>query len=190
MLLFFDTETTGKFDFSKDAHDPSQPHIVEIAGLLTDDEGKVQTQFCSLIKPDGWTIGREAAAIHGITQERAEKFGIPIGAAIDVFEEMISNAKIIAAHNIKFDYNMIKRELFALNGQDYEDPFLFKHNVCTMQVSTDICKIPGNYGYKWPKLSEAYEFFFKVPMKNAHSAMGDVMALRKLYFALKNERVL
>ena len=32
---------------------------------------------------------------------------------------------------------------------------------CPMKLSTDICKIEGKYGkYKWPKVQEAYDFFF------------------------------
>ena len=32
---------------------------------------------------------------------------------------------------------------------------------CPMILSTDVCKIPGNYGkYKWPKVEEAYDYFF------------------------------
>lgn len=33
---------------------------------------------------------------------------------------------------------------------------------CPMKLSTDICKIPSprGRGYKWPKVQEAYDFFF------------------------------
>lgn len=31
---------------------------------------------------------------------------------------------------------------------------------CPMKLSTDICKIPSSRGYKWPKVQEAYDFFF------------------------------
>ncbi|MCK5906008.1 MAG: hypothetical protein KAG37_00375, partial [Flavobacteriales bacterium] len=32
---------------------------------------------------------------------------------------------------------------------------------CPMLLSTDVCKLPGNYGkYKWPKVEEAYDHFF------------------------------
>lgn len=29
-----------------------------------------------------------------------------------------------------------------------------------MKLSTNICQLPGNRGFKWPKVPEAYEFFF------------------------------
>lgn len=37
-----------------------------------------------------------------------------------------------------------------------------KKLACPMKLSTDICKIPSQreMGYKWPKVQEAYDFFF------------------------------
>ncbi|MNQ61466.1 hypothetical protein D3C85_757810 [compost metagenome] len=41
--------------------------------------------------------------------------------------------------------------------------FVFpKKLACPMKLSTDVCKIPSpiGSGYKWPKVQEAYDFFF------------------------------
>lgn len=59
MIIFYDTETTGLPLWREPSEHPDQPHIVEIASMN------------ALIRPDGWTISPEAAAIHGISQERA-----------------------------------------------------------------------------------------------------------------------
>jgi hypothetical protein len=51
-----------------------------------------------------------------------------------------------------------------------------------MLSSTGICKIPKKQGYKWPKLSEAYQHFFGEELKDAHDALVDVMACKRIYF--------
>lgn len=191
-LLFFDTETTGKYQFHLPPNHPDQPNICQIAGVATDDNGKAFAEFNTLVQPNGWEISPEAQAIHKITLEDCQKFGLPIGVVLDIFEAFVEVADTVVAHNINFDQKMILSEIYRLNGTDYRDPFFGKTLFCTMLSATDICKIPSNYnsGYKWPKLSEAYRFFFDVDFANQHSADADVKACRKVYFALKNEGVL
>ena len=59
MILFWDSETTGLPDFNLRARDPAQPHIVQLAAILTDDGGSVYESHNVIIKPDGWTITKE-----------------------------------------------------------------------------------------------------------------------------------
>lgn len=71
-ILFFDTETTGIPDFKSPSDAPHQPHLVEVAALVIDEDTRqVINGFHSMVRPDGWTIPDEVAAIHGITTERA-----------------------------------------------------------------------------------------------------------------------
>ncbi len=42
------------------------------------------------------------------------------------------------------------------------------------KVLADLLKIPGSYGYKWPKVHEAYNFFHATqPFYEAHRALDD-----------------
>jgi DNA polymerase III epsilon subunit-like protein len=49
---------------------------------------------------------------------------------------------------------------------------------------TDYIKIPkaGGYGYKWPKLPEAYEFLFGEILPHRHRAADDAMDAAKILF--------
>lgn len=50
MIFAFDTETTGLPDFRARSADPSQPHIVQLALLLYDDEGNELEHDCMPIR--------------------------------------------------------------------------------------------------------------------------------------------
>jgi DNA polymerase III epsilon subunit-like protein len=82
LLNVFDTETTGFPLFKEPSDDPRQPHLVDIAALLHDELGNLVDSFEAIIRPDGWTIPDEAAAIHGITNEMAMDMGIPEAEAL------------------------------------------------------------------------------------------------------------
>lgn len=51
-ILFVDTETTGLPQWNLPADDPSQPRVVDLAGLLCDADGKEVGRFESIVKPD------------------------------------------------------------------------------------------------------------------------------------------
>ena len=69
--LIFDSETTGKALWKEPADDPRQPRIVQLGAILYDDERRVVAEMNLVVRPDGWTVPAEAAAIHGFTTERA-----------------------------------------------------------------------------------------------------------------------
>jgi DNA polymerase III epsilon subunit-like protein len=60
----------------------------------------------------------------------------------------VINADIIVGHNVNFELGFL--EIIV--------PDIWKKaHYCTMNITTDICKLPYNeYKYKWPKLQEAY----------------------------------
>lgn len=180
-LLFYDTETTGKFDFNSPATADHQPRIVQLAALLTDAEGKTMASFQTLVSPDGWEIETEAAAVHGISAELCVGYGSDIRGVLNTFGRMLLRAETIIGHNEDFDHCMMLRE-FALLKLTFPQ----RQTFCTMHASTPHCKLPGRYGdYKWPKLTEAYKHFFGKDFDGAHDAMADVLACRDIYFALK-----
>lgn len=182
LTLIFDTETTGKADFAAPYNAAHQPRVVQLGALLVDDEGAEAAPALNVIvKPDGFEIPAEASAIHGITTERAMAEGIHIDDVLGMFLELLARAVSVAGHNISFDLLMMRREL-SLAGVEER----IKHpSFCTMQVMTPICRLPGRYGYKWPKLQEAYKHAFGREFEDAHDAMADVRATRDLFVWLK-----
>ena len=103
MLMFFDLETTGKADFDKRASDPSQPHIVQAAALVTSDDGHEVEIHKMLVKPDGWEIPLEATQLHGITNEFALVNGSPEEEVALMLFHQVSRCSLSVAHNHQFD---------------------------------------------------------------------------------------
>lgn len=172
--LIFDTETTGKWDHST-LDDARQPHIVQFAALLVDDNcdpaQSIKSQVEFLVKPDGWTIPAEVTAIHGITTETATAYGVPVKLVLSVFKHMAAQAGQIVAHNIAFDRNMIQVEERRCGVKAWLPE---NKQYCTMQESTDILKLPGKFNrYKWPTLAEAYLHFTGRALEGAHGALAD-----------------
>lgn len=191
MKLFFDTETTGKTNMRGRIDDANQPHIVQLGAIFTDDDGAERGSIDVIIKPNGWTIPKEASDIHGITTEDAERCGVSVESALSLLSSMVRSSEEIVAHNIDFDAFMLHVELSRLERvwkkvSGFRDRLDLIPMFCTMKSSTDICKIPGMYGNKWPKLSEAYMHFFGEELTGAHDAMTDLRACKRIYFAIQN----
>ncbi len=103
MNLVFDTETTGIINYQRPVGHESQPHIVQLGAQLLDDSVKVKGELNLLIKPDGWTIPQEATNVHHISTEDCEKFGVPIRAALGLFNLWLGFNPLLIAHNTDFD---------------------------------------------------------------------------------------
>ena len=168
--LFFDTETTGKWDFKADATAPHQPSIVQIAALLY--YGTEQVAQFSLIVKDGYgEIEQGAQDVHGISIEKAQKVGV-------------------VCHNYQFDSRLIAKSAYICNKPNVLEGIPFQ---CTMTPSP-ICAYVGiknQYGkYKWPKLIELHTKLFNKGFDKAHDAMGDILATKDCYFELLNRGVI
>jgi DNA polymerase III epsilon subunit-like protein len=185
MILFIDTETTGKFNFKADVAHPSQPRIVQLAACMADDVlSAPSASFVALICPNRWEIPKEASDIHGHTTEDCQKGGIPILAALGTLYEMANRCSRVVAHNLDFDYAMIDSESYR---SDCANPLQGLEKYCTMKSATGICKLPGRYGdFKWPTLAETHRHFFGSEPEDAHDAMGDVLTCMKCYYQIQS----
>lgn len=178
--LFFDTETTGKAYFDAPCDADHQPRLVQLGCILTDASGNEFGAVNLIIKPQGWTIPAEAAAIHGITTEHALAVGVPLYHALMVFGSLMRVATDRVAHNVDFDDFIMAGECSRLM---VELKPTTKH--CTMKSMTQACalaKRSGHSGYKWPNLQEAYRHCFAREFAGAHDAMADVRACRDVFF--------
>ncbi len=184
MICFYDTETTGLPDFKKPAEDPSHPHIVQLGAILCDASRRVVSEINVLIRPDGWTVPPEATAIHGITQEMAERYGLKLETAIKLFLALADRAELLVAHNYDFDEKMVRREFHHIGAPVVAEAFRARAKYCTMKAATPICQLPGKYGFKWPNLQEAHTHFLGRPFDGAHDAMADVRACMAVYYAM------
>jgi DNA polymerase III subunit epsilon len=200
LALVYDTETNGLPLFSEPSEDPRQPHIVQLGACLVDlDTRKTLSSLDVIIRPDGWTIPDDVAAIHGITTDYALAVGIPEHTAVDLFLAMWARASERIAHNESFDARIlriaIKRHIDSLDPNAVvpkSDVWKAGAAKCTQLLSTPILKLPptekmrkaGRFHHKSANLGEAYQHFTGKPLEGAHSAMVDVQACMAVYFAI------
>lgn len=183
-LLFIDTETTGRpRRYEAPASDVDNwPRLVEVCWLLgwESEYGRVTlgkpTRY--VIYPDGFTIPPEAARIHGIITEQALQDGYPIGYVLELLAEAADNCQRVVAHNVEFDVPVLGAE-FCRRG--LPDPLAGKPATCTMKQLADWCKLPGTFGFKWPRLDELHLKLFGRGFDAAHSAEADVVACAHCY---------
>lgn len=184
--LFIDTETSGLPLWKLGYHDPRQPWVCQIAAVLADAE-RVYDIYSVLVKADGRQIEPEAAAITGITPEMCDLFGIEEPLAIRTVSYLTARADVLVCHNVNFDRMMVAG-MYCRNvpvGADVEKYLTRTPWFCTMESTTDLLKLPGNFGkHKWPKLEELYLWLFQEPLLGAHDAFTDTMATRRCFFEL------
>lgn len=187
----YDTETTGLPNWKTPSGGDDQPHLVQLATCIADDQtGEIKQSLNVIIKPNGWEIPPETTEIHGITQEMAMDIGIPEDLAVDMFLEMWGGKHKTIAHNRTFDQRIMRicfkryatEEVCELWQQNTEKA----NAVCTGLLAKPIMKMtPKNkYGYKMPKLTEAYEYFLGCEMEGAHDAWNDMMGCFDVYRAI------
>ena len=189
MFLFFDTETTGLPQYYNAPVEnlDNWPRLVQIAWAVYDEDGSKLEDSEHIIKPEGFVIPEASSAIHGITTEVAQKDGKELGPVLKKFADAINESKAAVAHNMSFDEKIVGAE-FLRKSIDHK---LFDTlRICTKLASTDYCKLPGQYGYKWPKLSELHIKLFGEDFEDAHDALVDVEACARCFFELAKRGVI
>lgn len=193
MILGFDTETSGLPNFHEPSDDPGQPHLLQLAAILYDLEGREVHRLSTIVKPGkGCVIHPKAFEAHGITLERAHAEGAdPVQTARD-FEEMARQATLIVGHNVSFDVRIFRIHAARHLGFKWEKP---APTFCTMYKSTGFTRIPateamraaGRFGFKVPSLTETHQFFFGEGFDGAHDALVDVSAAMRVFWHLTRE---
>ncbi len=190
--LFYDTETSGLPLFKEPSEHPGQPHIVQLAAILVDmDTRKTIASMDVIIRPNGWVIPDNVAAIHGITTEHAMDVGIVEELAVEMFLQFWQGRRRIG-HNENFDARILRIALKRFFTEEVADRWKEGSSGCTAIRATPICALPPTekmkaakrFHHKTPNLGEAYRHFHGKDFDNAHSAMADVMACRDVWFAI------
>lgn len=189
MYLFFDTETTGlPRNWKAPVSDLNNwPRLVQLAWLYYDKDGTRLSGNNHIIKPDGFTIPVDASRIHGISTERAMSEGISLQEVLNDFQSLISKSNYLVAHNISFDEKIVGAEFLR---SKMTNSIAAMNKICTMEKSTNYCKLDGPYGYKWPKLSELHQKLFGTGFEEAHNAAVDINATAKCFWQMKKLGVL
>lgn len=197
MILFFDTETTGLPDFRAAPGAEHQPHLVQLAALLTEDDGTERASFSVIVKPPESGIPAGAAAVHGITTDVAERCGISNSRAVALFDDLASRADTLVAHNIRFDLSIMATawcRVLSARRPDMNAEHGARGRFCTMDAASPIVNLPptermiaaGFTKPKPPKLEECIRHFFGEDLIGAHDALADVRACARVFFHLRS----
>lgn len=178
MTLIYDSETSGF----------GESRLLQLGCLLVDASYKSVAEISVLVQPVGWKIEPGAEAVHGISQEKAEKYGLPVEEVLSLWVRLCQRAEVCVCHNAEFDRKIVAGELAKAGW-----PSVDKRHFCTMQEMTGVCQIPASekqkragFGeWKKSKLVEAYWHAFGEGFEGAHDAMADCRATARLYQWIK-----
>lgn len=177
-ILIIDTETTGLPPRNTNPAMYTQwekCRIVQIAWHIYDYDGNLEEKVCLLVKPT-FTIPESSTAIHGITQEMAEKNGVPMWKIMDMLQTRMPTISHVVAHNLDFDRKVLLSEMARLNDMELYNQFNALQGVCTMLHNT----LPGQ---RWPKLGALYQrLFHRDPEGTLHQADTDVQLCAEIFF--------
>lgn len=188
MYIFFDTETNGlpKNYKAHMSNVDNWPRVIQLAWIFVSEDLKTKTENKFFIKPDGWIIPKEPFwSDKGYTTERCESEGMPLKIVLKMLVDDINKSKYMIAHNVDFDYNVLGAEMIRYGARATTKT----DKICTMKIGTDVCKIPGPYGFKWPKLEELYLHLFGENFIGAHDALSDCQATQACFFKMAENGV-
>ena len=143
MIIYFDTETTGLY--------PGR--VIQLSYVIEKDCEVIGKNFYFMVD----SVPEAAVKIHNISTEKLRVLSKE--KTFEDYAEEIENdfkkASKIVAHNLAFDLSFMHAEFSNLNKV-----FTYTDGVDSMKLFTPVCKLlRKSGGYKYPKLSEAAEFF-------------------------------
>jgi len=182
MALIIDVETTGlpkrKYHDYKNTDDFENARMVQFTMMLCDKDLNEIEISDFIIKAGDFTINN--SDFHGITNEISKESGHDFSKVAEILKEYLTKIDCIIAHNLSFDANIIKSELFRLDLLDIIEDFNKKKCVCSMLKTKNLVNIKNKYGVKYPSLAELYQYTFNKKIENAHNSKYDVINLHAI----------
>lgn len=160
MILVIDTETTGIGPTAR---------IIQIAADLCREDGRSVATLNTLVAA-GVPSHPKALEVHGITDEMAAT-GLDPATAGALVGKFISAAGLVIGHNISFDIDMCRQTFWT----GIEPVNIY----CTLAKARQHLRLPSN------KLVDVYKHMFGEWFADAHSAMADVQACKRVYLRMK-----
>ncbi len=178
--VFLDTETTGF----------KPGNVVQLSYVIVGgQEEPVARNFWFSVD----YVEPEAERVHGMSVEVLKELshGRVFADASEIVTHDLSGS-LVVTHNVQFDRLFLETEL-----RRCQSVWPARETFCTMQHFTPILRLPGNYGYKWPRLEELMRYLhvpaedvqqrahqlFGTDAVGAHDARFDCTAVLECYRA-------
>lgn len=193
-ILIIDTETTGlPISFSNytclSSYDNAR--LLQLSFIVVNTNQQLIAVRNMCIKRDNVKYSE----FHKITQHLSNNHGIEIINALKYLLLVIKRHKIqlIVGHNIEFDIDVIKSEVFRLNDNIVNpliDLLSSISTFCTCKTTTQITQLqlPNRTFYKYPKLSELYEKCTGKILQGSHDSLNDTFATAVCFFHIHNNK--
>ena len=190
MALIFDTETTGLpecigygiFPDYKKIKKYSNARVIQVSYILTNNDFQKIEESDVIIKRDNFEINN--SQFHGVTNEMSDSTGITFEEFAEQFSNTLDCVTTIIAHNIDFDLNVLRSEMYRYRLFECLHKFETKKIICSMKLTKNIVKatFKSGTGLKDPNLKELYRYATGKEMENHHNSLYDTI---NLYNALK-----
>tara|TARA_B000000437_G_C11689197_1_gene322078 strand:+ start:165 stop:779 length:615 start_codon:yes stop_codon:yes gene_type:complete len=194
MYLIIDTETNGLPDLSglkycqypnfENIDKYNTARIVQFTYMLCDNLLNEIRLDDYIIYAENFDIPNSSTRFHGITNEISKNDGYNFNIVIENFYKQLQKCEYIIAHNIGFDINVIKSELFRRKLFHIIIELDKKTLICSMATFKKIVNAKNKFDkIKDPSLNDLYKFAFNKDIENAHNSKYDVI---NLHSAIKN----
>lgn len=182
-LVFLDVETTGL--------DYKTCSIIQLSGIIKV-AGKEEVPFDYKIRPyKNDIISEMAAEKTGLTQEVIMQYP-EVGEVVKEFKALLDKTLKIEGsnrirrayfigYNSQFDMDFV-RDLLELGGSNFKRYFYFPDiDVMRLYALYFMCRRGSIKSFK---LTDVYEAVFGEELVDAHNALADIQATKKLYEAI------
>ena len=184
--LLFDFETSGLGKFS-------QQKALQLAWQLCDNEMHTLAKYSYYFNDiSEWNKDFHKNITNNFLLKNGKDPDLILNLFLSHAYMVFSNDGKMIAHNISFDFQILKNECennnikFNIFRNYYSQQFNiddFKNILyCTMKNTINLCSIPKTHGNgnKYPRLSELYTYLYKKePDLELHEAGNDVEILRR-----------
>lgn len=184
ITCFIDVETTGL--------DPKAYSIIQLSGIIRN--GEEEKSFDFRIKPyKNETITESASSKTGLTQEIIETYPDQIE-AYNAFMSLLKefgvgssykNKAYFVGYNSDFDMSFL-RDWFEFNNNTRFGYYFWWPDIDVARMAA-LYFMGGRHLIGGFKLVDVYRYIFNEDFENAHDAMSDIMATKRLFefFATK-----
>jgi DNA polymerase III epsilon subunit-like protein len=180
LYMILDTETTGLPKIKKNGYNDykeldkyDSARMVQLSWLIMN-KNKILKIKDYIIKIDNLQTNY-ATSLHGVSDIISDTLGVSYEDAFNEFMNDLHNVDYIVGHNIDFDINIIKSELFRLNKLNIIELMNNKKIFCTMKY------YENEFNKSKPSLAECYFKLYNKMIVGAHNSKYDIIYTMKIF---------